>query len=177
MVTGYVWLGPWVIALQIADPSCRQRGRSTETRLQLSDSNVLAGSNLVTSSRVGSTPRHTDWLTVSRKVTSTSIVLQASMLFQVTDLLRMFIMYFNITNFISKISEVIITLLLRESLLLLIHLICPGHAFCGRCWPWNSACPYKEQCADCINMRFYISDPNRRVTSYIIFRETSHGMF
>jgi hypothetical protein len=47
-----------VIALQTADQSSRKRGRPTEAR--------------VTSSRVGSTRRHTDWLTVSRKVTSTS---------------------------------------------------------------------------------------------------------
>jgi hypothetical protein len=43
----------WVIALQTAGPSFRQRGRSTETRPQLSDSNVPTG----TSYRVGSTPR------------------------------------------------------------------------------------------------------------------------
>jgi hypothetical protein len=45
------------------------RGRSTETRQQLSDNNLRTE---VTSRRVGSIPRHTGWLTVSCNVTSTS---------------------------------------------------------------------------------------------------------
>jgi hypothetical protein len=60
-----IWLrvlrdsGYWVIALQTADQSSRQTGRPRETRPQLSDRKK----HLVTSPRVGSTPRHTDWLT------------------------------------------------------------------------------------------------------------------
>jgi hypothetical protein len=50
----------WVIAPQPADLSSRQKGRPTEKRQQPSDRK----SYQVTSSKVGSTPRHTDWLTV-----------------------------------------------------------------------------------------------------------------
>jgi hypothetical protein len=57
-----------VITLQIADPSSRQRGRPTETRPQISDSNIPTGSNIWWQVLQGcSIPR----LTVSRKVTST----------------------------------------------------------------------------------------------------------
>jgi hypothetical protein len=49
------------------DPSSRQRGCPTKTRPQLSNSNKY----LVISPRWGSTPRLTDWLTVSRNVTLT----------------------------------------------------------------------------------------------------------
>jgi hypothetical protein len=64
-----------VITLQIADPSSRQRGRPTETGPQISDSNIPTGSNIWSKVPQGcSIPRHTDWLTVSRKVTSTSTV-------------------------------------------------------------------------------------------------------
>jgi hypothetical protein len=49
------------------DPSSCQRGRPTKTRPQLSESNKY----LVMSPRWGSTPRLTDWLTVSRNVTLT----------------------------------------------------------------------------------------------------------
>jgi hypothetical protein len=72
-----VWLrvvrdsGHWVITLQIADPSSRQRGRPTETRPQISDSNIPTGSNIWSQVPQGcSIPRHTDRLTVSLKVTS-----------------------------------------------------------------------------------------------------------
>jgi hypothetical protein len=58
------------IALQTADPSSHQKGCPTERRLQLSDSNVPAGSNIW--SQVPEWARHQDILTVSRKVTSTS---------------------------------------------------------------------------------------------------------
>jgi hypothetical protein len=56
--------------------SGRQRGRPTEIRLQISDSNIPTGSNILSQVPQGwSIPRHTDWLTdwltVSRKVTST----------------------------------------------------------------------------------------------------------
>jgi hypothetical protein len=61
----------WVITLQIADPSSRQRGRPPETRPQTSDSNIPTGSNIWSQVPQGySIPRHTDWLTVTRKVTS-----------------------------------------------------------------------------------------------------------
>jgi hypothetical protein len=60
----------WVITMQIADPSARPRGRPTETRPQISD-NTPIGSNIWSQVPQGcSTPRHTDWLTVSHKVTS-----------------------------------------------------------------------------------------------------------
>jgi hypothetical protein len=62
-----------VITLQIAHPSSRQRGRPTETRPQISDSNTPTGSNIWSQVPQGcSIPIHTDRLTVSRKVTSTS---------------------------------------------------------------------------------------------------------
>jgi hypothetical protein len=60
----------WMIALQIADPSSRQRGRPTETRPQISDSNLPTGINICSKVKGCSIPRHTDWPTVSRKVTS-----------------------------------------------------------------------------------------------------------
>jgi hypothetical protein len=63
----------WVITPQIAVPSSRQRGLPTDTRPQISNSNILTGSNIWSQIPQGcSIPRHTDWLTVSRKVTSTS---------------------------------------------------------------------------------------------------------
>jgi hypothetical protein len=58
-----------VITLQIADPSSRQRGRPTDTRPQISDSNIPTGKNLWSQVPQGySIPRHS----VRRKVTSTS---------------------------------------------------------------------------------------------------------
>jgi hypothetical protein len=52
--------------------SSRQRGRPTDTRPQISDSNIPTGSNIWSLVPQGCLiPRHTDWL-VSRKVTSTS---------------------------------------------------------------------------------------------------------
>jgi hypothetical protein len=61
----------WVIALQIANQSSRQRGRPTETGSKIFDSNIPTGSNIWSQvPQRRSTPRHTDWLTVSRKVTS-----------------------------------------------------------------------------------------------------------
>jgi hypothetical protein len=68
----------WVITLQIADPSSRQRGRPIDVRPQISD-NIPTGNNIWSQVPQGySIPRHTDWLTdwltVSRKVTSTSKV-------------------------------------------------------------------------------------------------------
>jgi hypothetical protein len=68
----------WVITLQIADPSSRQRGRPTETRPQISDSNipteVISGRKSHKGARYQDilTDWLTDRLTVSRKVTSTS---------------------------------------------------------------------------------------------------------
>jgi hypothetical protein len=63
----------WVITLQIADPSSRQRGRPTETRLQISDSNITIGRNIWSHvPQRCSITKYTEWLTVSRKVTSTS---------------------------------------------------------------------------------------------------------
>jgi hypothetical protein len=66
-----VWLGVlsdsdhWVIALQTADPSYRRRGRPTDTRQQLSDSNLPTRSNVW--SQVSEWAWHqdilTDWLT------------------------------------------------------------------------------------------------------------------
>jgi hypothetical protein len=61
----------WVITLQSAGPSSRQRGRPKEARPQISDSNIPTGSWSQVPQGC-STPRHTHWLTVSRKVTSTS---------------------------------------------------------------------------------------------------------
>jgi hypothetical protein len=59
----------WVITLQIADPSSRQRGRPTEGRPQFSDSNIPTGSNIWPQVPQGcSISRHTDWLTVTHKV-------------------------------------------------------------------------------------------------------------
>jgi hypothetical protein len=64
-----------VITLQIADPSSHQRGRPTDTRPQISDSNIPTGSNIWSQVPQGcSIPRHADLLTVSRKVTPTSMV-------------------------------------------------------------------------------------------------------
>jgi hypothetical protein len=57
----------WVIALQIADPSSRQRERPTERRSQLQGSNLPIGHK----SQIGLDTK-TYWLTVSRKVSSTS---------------------------------------------------------------------------------------------------------
>jgi hypothetical protein len=63
----------WVIALQIADPSSRQRGRPIDTRLHISDSNIPTGNNILSQVPQGCPiPRHTNWLTFSHKVTSTS---------------------------------------------------------------------------------------------------------
>jgi hypothetical protein len=54
----------WVIILQIADPSSRQRGRPTETRQKISDSNIPTGSNIWSQVPQGcSIPRHADWPT------------------------------------------------------------------------------------------------------------------
>jgi hypothetical protein len=53
--------------IQKTDPSSRQRGRPTKTRPYLSNKNKY----LVMSPRWGSTPRLTDWPTVSRNVTLT----------------------------------------------------------------------------------------------------------
>jgi hypothetical protein len=61
----------WVITLQIADPSSHQRGRPTDTRPQISDSNIPTGSNIWLQVPQGcSISRRTYWLTVSSKVTS-----------------------------------------------------------------------------------------------------------
>jgi hypothetical protein len=46
MATGSARLEPLSDALQTADQSSRQRGRSTEIRPQLSDSNLPTGSNI-----------------------------------------------------------------------------------------------------------------------------------
>jgi hypothetical protein len=55
----------WEIALQIADPSSRQRGRPTETRLQISDSNIPTGSNIWAQVSQGcSIARDPDWPSV-----------------------------------------------------------------------------------------------------------------
>jgi hypothetical protein len=57
----------WVITLQIADPSSRQRGRPTETGPQISDSNFPTGSNIWSQVPQGcSISRHTDWPSVLR---------------------------------------------------------------------------------------------------------------
>jgi hypothetical protein len=52
---------------QMTDPSSHQRGRPTKKK----DRNCQTVINLVMSPRWGSTPRLTDWLTVSRNVTLT----------------------------------------------------------------------------------------------------------
>jgi hypothetical protein len=69
---GKIW---WEsVRVEIADPSSRQRGRPKDTRSQISDSNIPTGNNTWSQVPKGwSIPRHTDWLTVSSKVTSTSI--------------------------------------------------------------------------------------------------------
>jgi hypothetical protein len=75
-----------VITLQIADPSSRQRVRPTETRPQISDSNTPTGSNIWSQVLQGcSIPRHTDRLTVSRKVTSTFDLGKGQILLTATD--------------------------------------------------------------------------------------------
>jgi hypothetical protein len=75
MVTGSARLGP----LSHCTANCRpvlsserapHRYKTATFRQQPSYRNQY----LVTSSGVGSTPRHTDWPTVSRKVTSTSLI-------------------------------------------------------------------------------------------------------
>jgi hypothetical protein len=62
----------WMITLQIEDPSSRQRGRPTETRPKISDSNISTGSNIWCKSHKGALDTKTYWLTdrptVSRKV-------------------------------------------------------------------------------------------------------------
>jgi hypothetical protein len=64
----------WVTTLQLADPSSCQRGRPTEPRPQISESNIPNGSNIWSQVPQGcSIPRHTDWQAVSRNVTSTSM--------------------------------------------------------------------------------------------------------
>jgi hypothetical protein len=56
--------------LQRPDPDSRQRGRPRETGQQIPDRNSWKGSNIWSNvHKVDSTPRHTDWLTVSSKVT------------------------------------------------------------------------------------------------------------
>jgi hypothetical protein len=63
----------WVITLQTVGPSSCQRGRPIDTRPQISDSNSPTGSNIWSQVPQGySIPRHTDWLTISRKITLTS---------------------------------------------------------------------------------------------------------
>jgi hypothetical protein len=52
----------------MTDPTSRQRGRPQMTRQKLSTTKIYLWS---TSPRLGSTPRHTDWLTVSCDVTLT----------------------------------------------------------------------------------------------------------
>jgi hypothetical protein len=62
-----------VNTLQIADPSSHQRGCPTDTIPQISDSNILTENNIWSQVPHGYLiPRHTDQLTVSHKVTSTS---------------------------------------------------------------------------------------------------------
>jgi hypothetical protein len=62
---------PW-IELQRTDLVSHQRGRPTETGQQIPYPNSWKGSNIWSNvHRVGLTPRLTDWLTVSRKVTLT----------------------------------------------------------------------------------------------------------
>jgi hypothetical protein len=56
-----------VIALQIADPTSRQRGRPIDTRPQISESNTPTGSNIWSQVPQGCL---TQKLTGSRKVTS-----------------------------------------------------------------------------------------------------------
>jgi hypothetical protein len=54
----------WVITLKILDSFSRQRGHPTETRPQLSDSNIPTENNIWSQVPQGcSIPRHTDWLT------------------------------------------------------------------------------------------------------------------
>jgi hypothetical protein len=67
----------WVIVLLTADPSSRQRGRPTDTRPQLSDINFQTGSNIWSQiPEMTHSDWLTDWLTVSRKVTSTLLRLR-----------------------------------------------------------------------------------------------------
>jgi hypothetical protein len=61
----------WTLTARSYRSSC-QRGCPTKKRPQLSDSNLLTGRKyLVTSQRVGLAIKHTDWLIISRKLTST----------------------------------------------------------------------------------------------------------
>jgi hypothetical protein len=55
--------------LQRTDPASRQTGHLTKTGQQILDQNPWIGSNIWSKvHKVGSTPRHTDWMTVSRKM-------------------------------------------------------------------------------------------------------------
>jgi hypothetical protein len=72
------WLTDWLWAVkslwlwQIMDATFCKRGRPTETGQQTPYPNSWKGRNIWSNvHKVGSTPRHTDWLTVSRKVTLT----------------------------------------------------------------------------------------------------------
>jgi hypothetical protein len=56
----------------MTDPTSRQRGRPTKYRTTIFRYILSKGTkHLVTSPSVGSTPRHTDWQTVNRKITLT----------------------------------------------------------------------------------------------------------
>jgi hypothetical protein len=55
----------------MADPTSRQRGRPNWTEQKISYKEKVKKKNLVMGPRWGSTPRLTDWLTVSRNVTWT----------------------------------------------------------------------------------------------------------
>jgi hypothetical protein len=62
----------WQIALQITDPSSRQRGRP-KTKSKATVRQIKWKRKIWSWARKGCpTPRHIDWLTVSSKVTSTS---------------------------------------------------------------------------------------------------------
>jgi hypothetical protein len=69
----------WVITLQSADSSSRQRGRPTQTGPLISDSNIPTGNTIwsqvpqgysITRHAGWMTTRHVGWMTVSLKVTS-----------------------------------------------------------------------------------------------------------
>jgi hypothetical protein len=85
------WLSAvkWLWLWQMTDPSSRQRESSTETRQQIPDLNTWKGSNIWSNvHKVGSTPRHTDWLTVSRQVTLTRSLQSHCLVTTVAQLIR-----------------------------------------------------------------------------------------
>jgi hypothetical protein len=68
----YTQTNDYTVTYKGQTPASRQRGRPTETEQQIPDPNSWKGSNIWSKvHKLGSTPRHTEWLTVSHKMTLT----------------------------------------------------------------------------------------------------------